>query len=810
VDALMMPIVQAPKSQVTAKVDLQGPVGMKTATNFSDYMEKQMVKDQQGTNDLFGLQKAKGIAVSAVDRKAFAAAPEHLKENEDTTTLTALLGQFVQDLQKSAGDQKQGAGEWSFPVPDSDLMQKIAKDAGMNESQLSMLMEKMKNKDGKLNLVDFLASFSRHFQNLQNDLPVTVPETELPLLQNFLARLGIPVPEVSKISEAAVRGDNTIDLQKILAGLKDLPEIRITDITPVEAEQLQDLLAEAGVSQQLQRALLPERLPVVEGLVKDVPPVTLTLDRLKNMLAKAVDEVKANRLQADPLSFLADLQEVLVRSGFESKGPSLSSAVQGTVVAIFEKLMESVDLSRVKVIRGSVGAESMMGQKDLAVSAGTSEIDLQPLQSLLGRLGVSVPEMSRISDAAARGNNIFALQKVVDLLQGVMEARITDLTTEVNRISEAAVRGDNIFDLQKVADLLQIMTGEEITGHTVVKAEQVPVMKGLVESNQSVVLILDSLKNMLTQAVREVKANRLQTDPLSLLADLQEVLAPSGFATNGQRQSPVAQGSLVAVFEKLMASVDLSKVKVQQGVAKLDKAIAKNLGEALNLFADQNSDTVALFNSEFADPVLAISQDGQLAKDGKGVLVSGELFVENSSVFQGEAAVLAKAESVGVAASSSQAARPFVHIPNLPPGVQQQSFAQLSQGVLQGLRNQEHHLVLKLYPKEFGEVKVEMTVRDNQVAVSFLMENARVKAVLESNLEQFRENMEKQGFIIGDCMVSLNRDTDSNESWQQFQAASLEKVNGRRLTTLADLPEDILYQRVQPGNGRESGVDLFA
>jgi flagellar hook-length control protein FliK len=151
-----------------------------------------------------------------------------------------------------------------------------------------------------------------------------------------------------------------------------------------------------------------------------------------------------------------------------------------------------------------------------------------------------------------------------------------------------------------------------------------------------------------------------------------------------------------------------------------------------------------------------------------------------------------------------------VHIPNLPPGVQQQSFAQLSQGVLQGLRNQEHHLVLKLYPKELGEVKVEMTVRDNQVAVSFLMENSRVKAVLESNLEQFRENMEKQGFIIGDCMVSLNRDTDSNESWQQFQAASLEKGSGRRLTTLADLPEDIFYQRVQPGNGRESGIDLFA
>ena len=121
-------------------------------------------------------------------------------------------------------------------------------------------------------------------------------------------------------------------------------------------------------------------------------------------------------------------------------------------------------------------------------------------------------------------------------------------------------------------------------------------------------------------------------------------------------------------------------------------------------------------------------------------------------------------------------------------------------------------MVLKLYPKELGEVKVEMTVRDNQVAVSFVMENSKVKEVLESNLEQFKENMEKQGFTMGECMVSLNRDNDDgNEAWQKFQAGSLEKgVGRRRRATLADLPEDILYQRAQPGNGRENGVDLFA
>ncbi|MCX5863568.1 MAG: flagellar hook-length control protein FliK [Deltaproteobacteria bacterium] len=605
-DALMIPIVQAPKAQVTAAVDAKNPAGQKTGSNFSDYMEKKMATERRDKNNLLGQQKTKATPASAADKKTPAAASEK-KEADAATTVAALLGQFVQDLQKTAGDQKLGPGEWSFPVPDPALLQKIAQDAGMNESQLTALMDKMKNQDGKVNLDDFLSSFSRHFQTLQDNAPVTVPETDLPLLQNVLERLGVPVPDVGKISEAAVRGDNTIDLQKILAGLKGLPGENITDLTAVEAEQLQDILANAGVSQQLQRALLPERLPVVEGLVKEIPPVPLTLDRLKNVLEQAVQEVKANRLQADPLTFLADLQEVLTKSGFETKGPSLSSAVQGSVVAVFKKLMESVDLAKVKVQQG-------------------------------------------------------------------------------------------------------------------VKAQQ---------------------GSVFAEAVMEKKASA---------EHWQESAAKKG------------DGAVLAVAEE---------PETEHSHAEGRDALASGV---------------------------SVKETG----------TSKELFVENNGVFSTDAAVAAKVETGGTAAASSQAARPFVNIPNLPPALQQQGFAQLSQGVLQGLRNQEHHLVLKLYPKELGEVKVEMTVRDNQVAVSFAMENSRVKEVLESNLEQFKENMAKQGFALGQCNVSLNQNNDSNEAWQQFQAGSLDKGAAQRRTTLADLPDDILYQRVQPGTGRETGVDLFA
>jgi len=899
VDTLMIPIV--PTSKTTMAVALQTPADKKTGANFSDYMEKKLVTEVRRQNNLFGLAKDKAAPVSAaLQASPVALAPQ--KGPEGTATVAALLGQFVQYLQKSAMDQQQGPGEWSFPAPGPELLQKIARDAGMNEGQLNTLMEKTKSPDGKLSVVAFLDSFARHFQTLQDEMPVTAPETDLPLLQILFERLGMPVSEVSRISEAAVRGDNTFDLQKVADLLQGLSGERITDLTAVEAEQLQDLLAGAGVSGQLQRALLPERLPVIEGLVESGPPVTLTLDRLKNMLAQGVREVKANRLQADPLSFLADLQTVLARSEFATNGPRLSSAVQGTLAAVFEKLLESVDLARVKVSRGSEVAESVLKKKDLsfwreniagkadvAAPVGATQIERPFLPSPFEPLGAPVSEVSLINEAAVREeDNTFALPKMANLLPEVIKEKITELGTEVNRISQAAVRGDNTLALQKVAALLQVLTGKEITGLTVGEVEQLPQAKiseglpaveGLVASGPPLTPTLDQLKNMLTQAVREVKPERLQAEPLSFLTDLQEMLTPSAGSTNSPPPSPAMQGALAAVFAGLIESVDLAKVKVVSGSVVAGQALEKkDLGLWQGNIADQEAvingkisfaentglsraeAPVAMARAEAGAAADVADQTGrpflntsrlpqelrqasalaevfvekkgevfvteaaakteQLPVEGRNAPISlvsaketgisGELFAENIGAYQSVTATLARAGAMAPTAAENQAARPMTHIPNLPQGLQQQGFAQLSQGVLQGLRNQEHHLVLKLYPKELGEVKVEMTVRDNQVALSFAMENARVKETLESNLGQFKENMEKQGFTLGDCTVSLNRDNDGNEAWQKFQSVSLEKEGGRRRTTLADLPDDILYQRVQPGNGRESGVDLFA
>ncbi|HIJ90410.1 MAG TPA: hypothetical protein HPP95_06075, partial [Deltaproteobacteria bacterium] len=58
-DALMIPIVQAPKAQVAAAVAVKTPAGKKAGSNFSDYMEKKMATERRGRNNLLGVSQDK-------------------------------------------------------------------------------------------------------------------------------------------------------------------------------------------------------------------------------------------------------------------------------------------------------------------------------------------------------------------------------------------------------------------------------------------------------------------------------------------------------------------------------------------------------------------------------------------------------------------------------------------------------------------------------------------------------------------------------------------------------------------------------
>ena len=119
-------------------------------------------------------------------------------------------------------------------------------------------------------------------------------------------------------------------------------------------------------------------------------------------------------------------------------------------------------------------------------------------------------------------------------------------------------------------------------------------------------------------------------------------------------------------------------------------------------------------------------------------------------------------------------------------------------------------MVLRLYPRELGEVKVEMTVREQNVSLAFSMENHRVKAALESNMQQFPDNLSRHGFSLQGWQVSVGQQQeDPNAAWQfHEQARQLGQGRSNR-ETLADLPTDSMYIRPMQGADREGGISLF-
>lgn len=596
VNALMNPILPATAAQVPAESRVVKNSG--EDSNFYEYMERKVGGERQQEKNILGAAaQRKQAAAQGADNGTASG-----KEMEDPS-VAQLLGQFMLELQKVSEDIEAGPGDWSLSLSDQELLQQLAAKAGMSEEKLSQILQQMENQEGKLNLNELLASLARHFEELQGGEAITVPETDLPLLESFLDRMGLSPQDIENISNEAVRGDNKLDLVKFLQGLEELDSDQSISLTDWEAEQLQDILAKAGVSERMQRELLPERIPSWLNPSAENKLVQLTLSRLKDMLAKGMQEVEGNQLKADLPGFLKDLEGLLAKTEFDEKSVGWSPAVQKTVNAIYDKLLESVDMSKVHVEAGNKSGQTL------------SEQDL--------------------------------------------EADLGDMFEEH---AEAGPEAGNESELLADSDL-----------------------------------------------------------------------------GGGQGQDVPEQAELIAPGSDHLQPDD----------------------EA----------TVHSTNNVFAQNVEAVGSEAQAAND-------------------------------------TEAPKPP---PRMPQQVQQQTFETLTQGVIRGLKNNEHHLVLKLYPKELGEVKVEMMVRDEQVAVSFSMENAKVKDIMEGNMDQFRDNLEKQGFVLEECMVSVGQD-DADDAWRQFEFTWKNQQDGTdvKRESLADLPENVLYHRPQTNNGSEKGIDLFA
>ena len=667
-DAMMM--IQ---TKVTSKATVPGGgssrVGGKSQGSFAQYMDKKLNEDAS-RESLLGVKGQKKVAAEKDNSAPQVEKRSDNVETDEVQDVVGLLAQFLQELKEMSSDSEKTPGDWTFALPDNNLLQKIAADAGMDENDMAALLQQYEDQGGVLDLRNFLTTLTRHFQDQSEGTEVVVPETDLPFFETLLSKMGVPVEQIVDVSDQAVSGDGKLDLSAFQEALNNVEgngkPIVLSDL---ETSELREIFAEIGVADSLQNRLLPEQND--NGL-------PFSLDRLREVLQQGVTNVKDNQPKLDLPTFLNDLQQVFADAQFNEKGVGWSPAVQNAVSAAYEELLKSVDLSTVQV---------------KAVNAATNSAVAE----------ISGDGEGVLSDPAEVGKPIVAQRN----------------DHEKNANAQASDAGKSAAS--KGAEVVRPEFTQQ--GAEVVKPE-VAQLAGAVkplgrEGNNHIVKDLHGLAETEEPAV-EVKVEAAVAD------------AESG----ANRDAGSQQGNPSGTFDSSLPGMS------SESHAASASAMGRQVG-----------------------------------------------FEQQLATEQGRAATPA---------------------PRMTPVLEQQTFQHISNNVLNGLKNNEHHLVLRLFPRELGEVKVEMTVRDQNISLSFAMENHQVKETLESNMQQFQDNLARQGFNLQGCEVSVGQqEEDRNAAWQSFEHNRQQQGQGQSRGTLADLPGESMYIRPINETGREGGISLF-
>lgn len=308
-----------------------------SGNKFSDHLKNRVQAKENRQSDKLGLRAQEQKKAKSSTQTADRQPSKELEDNQETALSSAdLLAMLLQELQQLAQDKDSGPGQWQVEMPDLDQLNELALHAGMAEEELNSLLEQFTSGDDETSLPDFLQTLINHFQTFTSDQPVTTAETDLPMLETLLAKLGLTSDQINTIAAASVNQDGVLDLEQFQASLTataiDPAQMTSIPLTDWETEQLQNLMARAGVNLGEQLKLLPEAL-------QDQAPV-FDLARLQGLLDKTITLAQDAQPTIQPPAFLADLAKILQQTDFARQDVGFSPAIQQSRSEAYQNLLD--------------------------------------------------------------------------------------------------------------------------------------------------------------------------------------------------------------------------------------------------------------------------------------------------------------------------------------------------------------------------------------------------------------------------------------------------------------------------------------
>ncbi|VAW41747.1 hypothetical protein MNBD_DELTA03-983 [hydrothermal vent metagenome] len=440
-----------------------------------------------------------------------------------------------------------------------------------------------------------------------------------------------------------------------------------------------------------------------------------------------------------------------------------AAGMSGKELAVWQKQLNDKGMVNLRDILAALEQHFQAMRQPGTVTA--PETDLPVMESMLERMGVDPAALSALAAKSVDDKGGFDLKAYLKGLEKLSAARLQAQNGQAAHDGWRAVKVSNA-DMRQFRDMLGAagLTRGQLLEMFPGSLKQSLSAGGQAGGGQET-MSMARLQKLLGQTVNMVEDAKPEIKPVGFLNNLVDVLQQAGFVKKDTSWSPVVQKSLTAIYQQLQKMVDLSRVKVD----KINEITRRD--EALT--ADWQKSSLTDTDAGMTD---GKTLTGQAARDSDLELVN--------ELVDGHDSKGRKSENGGVdfnslpssavpvdsrSADALSAVRPRTS--PTPVILPQFAFEQISQGVTQALQRDDHHLVLTMYPKELGEVKVDLQVRNNHVMVSFVMDNHRVKETLEKNMDEFKQNLNQQGYNLESCMVMVDQHNNSEDSRQRFESA---------------------------------------
>lgn len=537
-------------------------------------------------------------------------------------------------------------------------------------------------------------------------------------------------------------------------------------------------------------------------------------ERLSSLLQKEKEGRAGNERAAAILSiFLQDLQEVAKQKDLGPgdwevaitdrqalKDLALDAGMsEGQLGALMDKLGGEDNNLDVTAILESLDRQL----RDVEEGRVTvPETRLPFLESLLTKMGMDSSQIRELADQAVTGDNRLDLGK---FLQGLrdMDLDPAKLSGGTDNIKLSEWENRQLFNLLSEAGVDRSLRNKLLPELNLKNLmEQSSGKNGGSESS----LNLDRLKEILQAGVENARDSQPKVRVPKFLADLEKVLGQAEFNDKSAGWSRVIQDTVDSLYRDVQKMVDMSRVQIRKAAGNDDELL---LGGLLRQTGEKGKMLDSKWFSSFYD-----KKEGSVEKTlggGRGVEQKTDFWQDmlTTSVRKGFSPNLSSGDTGELnfnhmAKPDNQSSQQLMQngrIMGRPPQqLSEQVMQQISSGVMRGLANRQHSLVLRLNPPEMGEIKVDLQVRNDHVSVTFNMENARVKDILEGNMQNLRDSMGQKGFSLDDCSVFVGQEDSSREK-EQFEDLFRRRTAGREVID----EEESLVPAPPGGEGEGTG-----